>query len=153
MGDYIRKGVSDFKFVATIASAAAPTVAELNAGVDLTEQISDISGMEFENQPVPKPNLASTFTSTVPGEDSASEPVLTFYDDDTTHTIRTALAKGTTGYLVQMPYGQTATKRCEVWPVKVAGVNDLWTVANELAMFKVKFGVTDPPTQNAVVTA
>lgn len=151
MGEYVRKGVSKLVFVTTIANQAAPTAVEINAGVDLSGKLADIAGMEFENTLLPKENLATTFTPTVPGGDSAAEPVLQFYDDDTVHTVRTALARGTTGYLVQCPYGITAALRAEVWPVKVAGVNDIWTVQNEIAQFKVKFGATAVPSQNAAI--
>lgn len=152
MGRYTRKGVSKISFVVTIASQAAPTIAEINAGTDLTPQTNDVAGFSFENSPINVPDLATTFVPQIPGEDAAADSTLTFYDDDASSTIRTALAKGNAGFIVLMPYGKTTTKRCEVWPVKSTGYNDEWTTGNESAKAHCKFAVTAAPNQAATVT-
>jgi hypothetical protein len=76
---------------------------------------------------------------------------LTFLDDDASSTIRAALAKGTAGFILLEPYGDVATKRCEVWPVKTTGVNDQWTVGNDPAHFVVGFAITNVPSQNGTI--
>jgi hypothetical protein len=153
MGRFFRRGVSKIVFVPTIADTDAPTRIELTAGTKLSPQIGDIGGLQFTNSPIATPDLESTFTTTIPGEDTSDNPSLTFYDDDAAAVIRTALAKGTKGHLVLLPYGDVAAKRAEVWPVESTGVNDEWSTGNDPARFTVQFGVTGVPEQDAVVPA
>lgn len=153
MGRYFRRGKSKILFVPTIASKAAPTRIELDAGTPLTPQAADIADFQFSNSPIATPDLDSTFTTTIPGEDTTGTPTLTFYDDDAADTIRTALTKGTKGYIALMPYGDVAAKRMEVWPVESTGVNDEWSAGNDPARYTVAFGVTGVPEQDAVVPA
>lgn len=153
MGRFFRREVSKVYWVTTIADTDAPTLTEINAGVNLTPAMADMSGFEFENSPIDTPDLETSFTSTIPGEDKASGPSIVFYDDDASTVIRAALAKGSDGYVVLMPYGKTATKRCEVWPATSTGFNDMWTTGSEAAKSVVKFAVTGTPTQDATVTS
>jgi hypothetical protein len=153
MGRFFRRGISKITFVPTIADVAVPSRAEIDAGTKLSPQIGDIGGLQFTNSPIATPDLESTFTTTIPGEDTSDNPQLTFYDDDSAEVIRTALAKGTKGYLVLLPYGDVPTKRAEVWPVESTGVNDEWSTGNDPARFTVQFGVTAVPDQDSVVPA
>jgi hypothetical protein len=153
MGRYTRKGKSKTFFVPTLASTTSPSLAEINAGTNLGAAMAELSGFTFANSPIDVPDLASTFVPSIPGEDKADNPTVTVYDDDTTTTLRTALLKGTTGFVVLMPYGATATKRAEVWPVQSTGFNDQWTVGNEAAKAAVQFAVTSVPNQSATLAA
>lgn len=153
MSRYFRRGKSKIFFTPTIVAPAAPTRAEVTSATDLTPQIADIGGLQFTNSPIATPDLATTFTTQIPGEDTADNPTLTFYDDDAATTIRTALAKGTQGYLILMPYGDVPAKRAEVWKATSTGVNDEWSAGNDPARYAVTFAVTAVPVQNAVVPA
>jgi hypothetical protein len=153
MGRYTRKAKSKVYFVPTLASTTSPSLAEINAGTNLGAAMSEMSGFSFSNSPIDVPDLASTFVPSIPGEDKADNPTITFYDDDTATTLRTALAKGTSGFVVLMPYGGTASKRAEVWPVQSTGFNDMWTVGNEAAKAGVQFAVTSVPNQGATLAA
>ena len=153
MARYFRRGKSAIRFLPAVANKAAPTRAEITAGTDLTGSTAEIAGFTFSNDPIPVPDLGSTFTGTIVGEDTAETPTLTFYDDDAASTVRTALAKGVTGFIVLFPYGDVPTKRAEVWPVTSTGVNDEWSAGNDPARFSVGFAVTGVPSQNAVVPA
>ncbi len=150
MAKFFRRGKSKIRFCPTVAGAS-PTRAELTAGTDLTPLVSDISGFSLSNSPIAVANLQDTFTPQIDGEDTTDDSTLTFNDDDAVTTVRTALAKGTSGFIVLMPYGDVAPKRCEVWPVRSTGVNDQWTTGNEAARFVTGFAITDPPKQSAVI--
>ena len=153
-GRFFRRGKSRLVFVATLAAPATPTALEVSGGTNLTTAVAAIDGLRFSNSPIPTPDLASTFTSTIPGEDTTETPSITFYDDDVnnaSNAIRVALAKGATGYLIYQPYGNTTGRRQEVWPVTVAGQNDEVSVGNEPARYVVQLAVTGTPTQNSVV--
>lgn len=151
MARYFRRGKSLIYFLPAVANKAAPTTPEITAGTNLTGSISDPGSFAFNNSPISTPDLASTFTTQIPGEDTAETPTITFYDDDTATTIRTVLAKGVTGFIVRMPYGNVSTKRAETFPVTVTGVNDAWSADNTSAMFAVGFAVTGVPSLTAVL--
>lgn len=155
MTDFIRNEVSKIVFVTTIADTDAPTVAEITGGDDLSDDLINLTGLEYGTNMVPKPNLGSRFTPTTPGMKATPEPALEISDEqEGTSALRTALAEGTTGYLVMCPYGITATMRCEVWPVETGSVNDIYVVdGSKVASFEVKLAVTDPPIRDAEIAA
>lgn len=150
MAKFFRRGVSLIRFLPAVANPAAPSAGEIAAGTNLTPSVGGIAGFQLSNTPIPVPDLATVFTSQINGEDTVADSSLTFNDDDTTTTIRVALAKGTSGFILLQPYGAGAGKRCEVWPVKVTGFNDEWTLDNANAKAVAGFAVTAVPTQNAV---
>lgn len=150
MAKFFRRGVSLIRFLPAVANPAAPTAPEIAAGTVLTAAVAAISGFQLSNSPIPVPDLATVFTPQINGEDTVADSTLTLNDDDTVSTIRVALAKGTSGFILLQPYGATAAKRAEVWPVKVTGYNDEWSVDNTNAKSVVGFAITAVPTQNAV---
>ncbi len=152
MARFFRRGISKVRFLPAVAGAS-PTRAELNAGTDLSASIAAIGGFTLENAPIGTPDLSTNFDNQVDGPDTAGASSFTFYDDDTATAVRNALAKGTAGYIVLMPYGDVATKRCEVWPVKSTGVNDQWGLDAAAAQFIIGFAITSKPNQNGTIPA
>lgn len=150
---FFRRGKSKVLFVPAVANPAAPTTVELAAGIDLSEQTAEISGWEFTGSRIPTPNLANNFTPQITGEDTVGDASITFYDDDANDDVRTALAKGTQGFIVFEPYGAGVGKRAETWTVQTQSVSDAYTVGNEAAKFAVGFAVTEVPEQEAVLPA
>lgn len=159
MAKFFRRGVSRLSFLPAVAAytdasgsgAGSPTRAEINAGTALSGSLSEIAGFQLSNSPIPIPDLLTTFTGQINGEDTVDASVLTFYDDDASSTIRTALAKATNGFIVLFPYGDVQSKRCEVWPIRSTGVNDEWTTGNDPARFAVGCAVTRVPNQAGTV--
>lgn len=153
MARFFRRGVSKVYFLPAVATpATGPTSGEVSAGTHLTNSVAELGGFQLSNSPIATPDLESTFTKTIVGEDTTDASTITFYDTDAAgaNPIRVALAKGAAGFIVLMPYGSTATRRVETWPVRSTGVNDEWTVGNDPARFMVGFAVTEVPSQNGV---
>ena len=153
---FFRRGKSELFFCPTVANLTAPTSAEITAGVPLTPGVQAISGFQLENAPITTPDLETTFDSQIDGPDTTATSTITFYDDDTTpgpDPIRAALAKGTDGFVVMCPYGNTSGKRAEVWPVRSTGVNDTWDLGATAALYVVGFAITGDPEQNAALSA
>jgi hypothetical protein len=148
---FFRRGKSKIYFLPAVANLAAPTATEVTAGQDLSDAVTDIGGFQFSNAPIDTPDLASEFTSQIPGPDTAGDSSLTFKDDFDDDATRTLLAKGTDGFIVLMPYGHVTGKRAEVWPVTSTGFNDQWSIDNNPATSMVTFAVSSPPNQNAVL--
>lgn len=149
-------------FAPSVASLAAPTQAEINAGTALcTPGTNVVAGLvalqNFESKTgfISVPDAATDFDSQIVGRKSAGEPSLEFYDDDAgTSVPRTALAEGTAGYIIRMPYGQTTGKRAMVYPVTIGSLNDSQlTSAAEAAKFMVLVAITSTPNKNATIAA
>lgn len=153
MARFFRRGISKIYFLPSVADLDSPTRLEITAGVNLSPFVNAINGFQLNNSPIPTPNLEDQFTSQIDGEDTVADSSLVFNDDDTDDDVRTALAKGTAGYVLLMPYGDVSGKRAEVWPAKSTGFNDEWTTDNSPARAQAGFAVTAVPEQNAVVPA
>ncbi len=156
MARFMRKGKTKVFWVLTIATPASPTAAEVNGGTNLTPSIAEINGFTFSNNPIDVPDMASAFVSKIMGEDTVEDSSIVFYEDDTTTTIQTALAKGTAGNIVIFYKGTTganpaAADKAEVWACTVASNARLYTTANEAAQFRVGFANTSAPVSATLV--
>lgn len=153
MARFNRKGTTKILWVPTIASTTyLPTAAELTAGTDYTKQIAAVDGFSIENQEIETPDMASTFVAKIPGDDSAADSSLTFYEDDTDDTIEQDLAKGSVGFVVICRKGKTpGAKGMDVHPVRVASNAPTITADNEAAKIAVRFSIIDRPLLNATV--
>lgn len=152
---FMRRGVTRFYFLKAIAAQNnIPTRAELTAGTHLSGAISDIEGWALENSPIDTPDMASDFTSNIPGEDKADNSSFTFYEDRVDDTLETLLSKGVEGFVVILRKGDVASsKSMDVFPVRVGSRSASYTTATEPAKFKVSFGITDRPVLDAAVPA
>jgi hypothetical protein len=150
---YMRRGTTIFRFVPTIAaSSMIPTRSELSGGTNLTPAIAEVDGWSQTNNTIETPDMADTFDSKIPGSDAADDSSITFYEDEDTNTIETALAKGTTGYVVILRKGDVpASQSMDVFPVRVASQSPQYTADNEAAKFMVNFVITSRPLQGAPV--
>lgn len=142
MSRFFRRGESAIVFE---TASATPTLAQINAGTQLTTAIANITGWDFANTPISTPDLSTTFDTQIGGPDTVGSPTIEFYDDDAAATIRTALAKGNSGWIIRCPYGKTSGLRSEVFPVKSTALNDSYTLGNEAAKFVVGFAITAAP--------
>lgn len=149
MAAFFRRGVSRILFLPAVAGTS-PTAPEIAAGTNLTPFIGGITGFQLNNTPIPVPNLQDRFTPQITGEDTVADSSLSINDDDTSTVVRTALAKATVGFIYLQPYGATAGKRGEKWPIVVTGYNDEYTTDNANAKANAGFAVTATPTQNCV---
>ncbi|MFD7980182.1 hypothetical protein [Streptomyces sp. NPDC059071] len=155
MPRFNRRGKTKILFAATIASPAyIPSRSELNGATKLTKAVAAVDGFQLENSPIDTPDLESKFTSKIEGEDQAADSTLTFYEDDTDDALETALAKGTSGFVIILRKGDVpASKSMDVYPVTVASKSSNISVENEAAKFMVKFVITDTPALNLAVPA
>ncbi|MCA1571934.1 MAG: hypothetical protein LC798_16810 [Chloroflexi bacterium] len=144
----------------SVASKTAPTRAEINGAIVLatpgsaaTEAIADLNGWTSRNNPISTPDLNSDFDKQEPGTFSADNPTFTFYADLTGTVIRAQLAEGTVLYVMLMWAGDVAGRKMQVWPVRVAGDNDLPSLGNEMHRFETQFAPFDAPAKNVTIPA
>jgi hypothetical protein len=154
-------GVAKVAFVPSLANQAAPTTGEIAAGTILNtpgtqvnQGLIEMPGFMTEQTFSTMQDMATAVDSKLAARQSLPDATLKFYDDSTSATIRTALAPGTSGFIVRFPYGQGLGKRCEVWPITTAAVNDAdWGPSAEPHTFTVAVAVTGTPVKNAVSPA
>ncbi len=136
---FFRRGKTQVLWLPTIASGTlAPTSAEIAAGSDLTQLLHDVKGFSFANKGIPVPNMASSFTGSIPGEDTAADSTLGFYLQKTTNPLRATLAKGTAGFVVLCDYkigAIVAADKVDVWNSTVAAIPKQYSLGNDPALW------------------
>ncbi|MEU3787590.1 hypothetical protein [Streptomyces sp900129855] len=154
---FMRRGVTKFFFLKTIAGTDNVPVRPELTGANATElsgAISDIAGWSLANSPIDTPDMGSTLTTNIPGEDKADSSSLTFYEDQVTDTIETLLKKSVTGFIVIMRKGDIeASRSMDVFPVRVASRAPSYSAGNDPAKFMVTFAISGQPTLDAAVPA
>lgn len=138
------------------ANPAAPTVAEINAGTELTTFIPK-NGFNpgGNNNRVNEGDLSTVFESENMGTWN-SQVSVTFFRDSATDTAWELFdTHGTTGALVAVPFGTVAaTEPAMVWPDVEAGMGiPTATAANEKQKFTVDMAAREEPRFNAAIAA
>ncbi|MFF0291022.1 hypothetical protein [Streptomyces sp. NPDC005262] len=152
---FMRRGITKIYFLPEItAETNVPTRQEITTGTELSGAISDIAGWSLGNSPIDTPDLGSTLTTSIPGEDKADASTLTFYEDKAGDAIETLLSKGEEGYVVILRKGDVpASKSMDIFPVRVASRAPAYSAGSDPAKFTVTFAVSDDPTLDAAVPA
>lgn len=155
MARFMRKGKTRVYYVPTITTLTAPTVAQITAGTRLDTSLSEVTGFEFANQPIDAPDMSSSFVGKITGEDQVTNSTMTFYEDDTTNPIQTALPKGTNGYVVFFYKGIAGASpaigdKTESWPIQVASSSRKYSVGNEAAAYVIAFTNTAAPVEGTL---
>ncbi|WP_455711003.1 phage tail tube protein [Streptomyces cinereoruber] len=152
---FMRRGVSKFFFLTTIANPKnGPTRAEIAAGTELSDRISDVEGWALENTPIDTPDMGTDYTSSIPGEDKAENSALTFYEDREDSSVETLLSKGVEGYVVILRKGDIpASPSMDTFPVRVGARSASYTTAAEPAKFRVSFNITSKPALDSAIPA
>ncbi|MEV0735434.1 hypothetical protein AB0I51_05590 [Streptomyces sp. NPDC050549] len=154
---FMRRGITKILWLKSIAAPTRiPTRAEISApnSTDLTEAMSDVDGWSLTNESIETPDMASTFSSSIPGNDKADNSSITFYEDQLSDAVETLLPKGAVGYVVFLRKGDIpGSKSLDSFPVQVASRTPQYNAGNEAAKFQAVFSITSPPTLDAAVPA
>lgn len=142
-------------FCTTISNIAAPTAAEIAAGVYLSPFITKDGVQTPNNQNfVDSADISTNFDSQEPGSYGGGPINLTMFRDATTDTAWDLIVNGTRGYLViarRTTVAPVATNKVEVWPVAMHEPVMQNTAANEMQKFTAAFAVTATPNTKATV--
>lgn len=163
MPRYVPDGLERWTFVPTIASQAAPTVAEITAGTEITTPIVTVSGFKYGGSNVKVPDLSDRFDKSVSGRFTIEDSSIQFYKGDTTgdteKVVEALLPDGTTGYILRFPPvagakpAVAAAVKCAVWPIQVMSNTEDPPSPNEAVKFTVEFAHPKSPTKVATVAA
>lgn len=147
MADIISDGLTRVSWVTTIANTAAPTTAELNAGVALESFITaDGWNASTSTDAVDNSALNSTQNTALPGRRSDSIE-LTFKQQGKTAAPWTTFAGNPAGYLVRRSgvaatTAWAASQKVTVYTVSAGFRDEKAPAKNELEKFAVDFKVT-----------
>lgn len=158
MADVLADGNTRVAFVPSISNQAAPTVAELNAGILLQSVITadGLVGYEASTAEVDTTSLASTFNTKTIGRDDFSGTMLRLKKQSGTDTAFTTLARGVTGFIVIRrgvleTTAWTIAQTPEVYPIICGQRKMLPPEANSIQRYEVPTPITSAPTLVATV--
>jgi hypothetical protein len=158
-------GVIAVKFVPTIGTKAAPTVAEIAAGVDLTGLLTrDGLNTPSEGSTIDVAGANERYNATASGSYGGQPITAKFFRDTVTGSdlAWSTLPAQTQGYLVIRRFGGStnsssdafaAAQKVEVWPIDVMDRTMLPIADNEAQKFEVRMAVPTAPVQSATVAA
>lgn len=149
---FTSRGTTKVYWVVTIANYLSPTRAELNAGTDLSPQVADSSGWSVSSDQIDTPDMATRFTSKIPGAISADDSSLTLYTSKTGVDARTLMPQDAVGYIVWLDGGDTTGNKMDVWPVTVSSVSKQRAVQGDNAdTLVISYAPTNVPASNVTI--
>lgn len=158
MGDVYGDGTTRVAYVPSIASIAAPTVAELNAGTLLQSYVTPdgLVGFEATTAEVDTSSLASTFDTKGIGRDSFSGTMLRLKKQSGVDTPYGLMTRGTEGYIVIRRWipettAWAAAQKVEVYPIVCGRERLLPAEANSVSKYEVPTMVRSAPELRATV--
>jgi hypothetical protein len=122
--DIIGDGREAWWWVPSIANMLAPTAAEINAGIRISQWMTadGATGFAPETADAPTSNIESTFDSNVNGRRTFSGPKLRLKKQSGTDTAYTTLTPDATGYLVRRKSLTAATAVASLQSVQTFAV-------------------------------
>jgi hypothetical protein len=133
-----------------MASYLAPSRAELNAGTNLTPEVASSGNWGIVSNAIDTPDLATTFTSQIPGKITMDGSTLNMYSDDNQADARTLMPRNSVGFIVKFPGGDITGRKMSVFPVKVGSAAEP-TAFGAPTELNFTFYVTKIPGENLTV--
>lgn len=153
---YYPPGVRAIIAVPTIAAPSGiPTLAEINAGTDLTPEIVDggVTGFKTTASTMDAPDLGGRVTRKVAGRITLDDSSLNMYASNDSDDARTLFTDGEVTNIVIFPEG-TATKTpallMDIHPVTVMQTT-IDQDTSKVANFTVDFSASDVPVKNVPI--
>ena len=147
-------GTVKIYFATTVASLAAPTVANITAAT-LIPNVTNFQTPNSESM-IDAADIDAEYDNEIIGTGKAGPIVLTIKRDDTDESDGWELfdTPKAVGYLIFSRFGAAvADSKVEVYPVQVGRRRPASYGRNALQTFEIPFAVTDDPELDAVVAA
>lgn len=156
MPDSLSDGRTRVYWVGSISNINAPTVAELNAGTNVSALLTPdgLAGFEPETADVDVSAIDSTFDTKVAGRASFSGTLLRLKKQTGTDTVYNMFVRDLVGYVVvrrDMTSGTawSASQACEVYPSVTGETRNLPPEANTVHRYEVPIKVSSTPALRA----
>lgn len=158
MPDIPVDGNTRVAWVPSCANIAAPTVAELNAGLLLQSTLTadGLVGFEPDTADVDNSSLASTFDTLTIGRDSYKGTMLRLKKQSGTDTVFSTLARGTSGFVairrdILETTAWATSQATEVYPVILGQRRRLAPQSNTVTRYEVPTKINAAPSLTSVV--
>ena len=159
MADIIVDGNVRIYAVQAVVNLSAATVAELNAGIDLTPFIppDGLSGWRLNSGKVDNSNIGSTFTTNRIGRAEAPDLAITFKAQSGVDTILSTFVEHYMTNIVIRRRGiskstaWTAAQPYVLWPVEAGFRGDEDVAPNSLERFTIPFACVSDPILRGIV--
>lgn len=149
---FVNAGVTHIVFAPVVEDVEAPTRAEIDAGTDLTREVTASSGWQVSSSRVTYNPLHSKFTPSIEGRLSVEDSSLTFPQDIGGEDVREILPRGTRGFILIMHGGDVPDRPMDVWPVAVSSLGKtVSTEGTEVANIVVSFAIVAPPAEDVAI--
>lgn len=161
MADIIVDGMTRVAFVPTIAVVGSPTVAELNAGTLLHDNLTagGLEGFEASPAEVDNTSFGSRFDTKLPGTSGYSGSRLILKKKTGSDTVHTTLTTfGTSGYIavrdgVDKDAAWAAAQPVNLYPIMTGDWDYMARERNSVLRYWVATPITEEPTKPATVAA
>jgi hypothetical protein len=156
MARIIYEGRTNVYWLTACANIAAPTVAEITAGTNLSTLVpTDGVAVNVTTNNVDNGDISSQFDKEATGS-WGSGLEITFFRDDTADTAWNLCVLGTNGFVVIDRFRTSGTlpsvsNKVEVFPVQMHQPAPQNSAANQMQRFVEKFAVTSTPNLKATV--
>lgn len=151
---FMRRGVMKVFISPTCANIHAVTRSELTAAEELTDEVADVSGWTVENSAIAVPDMGSRFAKNIPGEDSAADSSITFYEDAEDDWLIETVPKDFEGFIFLLRKGDVpGSKSLGAYPIRVASNSAEISAGNDAARAVAGFSITDEPELDGPVPA
>jgi hypothetical protein len=144
--------VTKIVFCAAVADKSAPTRSEIDAGTELSGEVSEVNGFTVNGAQIDAPDYGTRFTSKTPGRTEAADSSLKFYQSRDTDDIRAILPRDTQGFILLMWGGDVPTQKMDVFPVTVTSAGKS-IPDNADADITVMFAITSEPAEDVTIPA
>ena len=149
---YVPQGVTRYVYAPAVANIASPTRGEINAGTDLSPEMSENGGWTINSEAVDTPDYATNFTPQITGNITVDGSTINMYADIASADVRTLLPRNTTGFILKMPGGDVAGRKMDVFPVKVGSGGKPDAVGTP-STINLIFYITRAPSENVTIPA
>jgi hypothetical protein len=158
MPDIIGDGKERWDYVPSIASQAAPTTTEINAGIRLSQFMTKdgATGFQIDTADAPTSSLESTFDTATNGRRSLNNPRLRFKKQSGSDTVYDTLLPDTAAFLVRRKSITATTaaasaQKVSVFPIICSETSWLDQDDNMPERFDVPVKLTGQPTIRAAI--
>jgi hypothetical protein len=139
-------------FAPAVANILSPTRAEINAGTDLSNEVSEISGFQVQSAFIDTPDLGTSYMAKITGRTNSEDSSITMYASVNSVDVRTLLPRGTTGFLIWFDEGDVAGRKADCYKITVGSVSKDRGL-EEASRLVVSVACTATPTENFTIPA
>lgn len=139
---YTKFSTTRYLWVPTIATQGSPTLAEFNAGKDLTPEITSVAGFDTQVAELALQKAGTSFAGNLPGRETpnASSITFTLSTAGPTVDVRSVLTQNAIGFVVVCNEGIVTSGYCDIWPSRIGAVSvtqDLEAIAMAVVSFSI----------------